>query len=434
MDQPIDTLKALDGIRVLDLGGQIADYCTKLLGDLGADVIKVERPGGDFTRRIGPFFHDEPDLEKSLYFFYFNTSKKSITLNLDKAQGQEILRELTKTTDIIVEAFPAGNLDKIGLGYKNLKGINNRLIVTSITGFGQEGPYKDFKASELIGLAMSGTLYQLGFPEDPPVSIGSPWAHYMTATYAAIGSLMALFNRDITNEGQQVDISEQAAVVRLADFAVSEYGATKVIRKRTGQELYRGVRDVFHCKDGDVVCSALGGSGAKQMLQWMDSEGMASDLLDEKYEDAIALIGGIRQLTGMKTGTKAEKTIGADRLSDFTGQIKHIEEVWEAFLMTHTKAELFEGAQRRGVGLMPCNNAKDIVHDAHLNARNYFVNIEHPEFKATLKYPGAPYRLSETPWNASRAPHVGEHNIDIYKNELGFSHEQLCYLLTENII
>ena len=431
-----DELKALDDIRVLDLAGPMGNYCTKPLADLGADVIKIERPEGDPTRRIGPFFHDEPRPEKSLYFFSSNTSKRSITLNLDTPDGRDIFKKLSKTADIIVETFPPGYLAKIGLGYPVLKKINPRLILTSITAFGQTGPYKNFKGSDLIGLAMSGTLYQMGFPEDPPVSMGGSWAYHVTSAVAAIGTLTALYNRDVTGEGQWVDISMQGAVLRLADWPVSGYTVTKVVTKRSGRELYRGVRDIFACKDGEVVCSALGGAAAKEMLQWMESEGMVADLRDEKYQDAIALIGGIRRtLGGMKTATEAEKTLGLDDLPKFADEVRHIEDVWEAFLMTHTKQELFEGAQSRGVRLMPVNDAKDIVNDIHLNARGYFVDVEHPELGATLKYPGPPFRLSETPWEISRRPPlIGEHNIEIYENELGFSKEELAILQAANVI
>lgn len=431
-----DELKALDDIRVLDLTNPMGNYCTKLLADLGADVIKIERPGGDSARHIGPFFHDEPNPEKSLSFFSSNTSKRSITLNLDTLDGRDIFKKLSKTADIIVETFPPGHMAKIGLGYPVLKEINPRLILTSITPFGQTGPYKNFKGSDLIGLATSATLYQMGFPEDPPVSMGGSWSYHVTSSVAAIGTLTALYNRDVTGKGQWVDISMQGAVLRLADWPVSGYTITKIVNKRTGREIYRGVRDIFACKDGEVVCSALGGAAAEVMLQWMESEGMVADLREEKYETAIALIGGIRRTLGkMKAATEAQSSLGIDDLPKFADEVHHIEEVWEAFLMTHTKQELFEGAQKRGVKLMPVNNAKDILNDVHLNARGYFTDIEHPELGATLKYPGPPFRFSQTPWEISRRPpSIGEHNIDIYQKELGFSREELSILQAANVI
>lgn len=426
--------KALDDIRVLDLAGLSGLYCTKLLADLGADVIKIEPPGGDQTRHIGPFYHDEPHPERSLYFFHFNTNKRSITLNLETMDGQDILKKLILTADILVETFAPGHLDSMGLGYPVLKGINPRLILVSVTGFGQTGPYKDFEASDIIGLALGGLLYTMGFPEDPPTSLGASQGYHMASANAVIGALMALYNRDITGEGQWVDVAMQGAVLRMTERAPLIYWLSKSYRKRSGLEYYRGMRDIFPCKDGRIVCSALGGSGAEAMLDWMESEGMAADLRDAKYEVVLSLM-----MTGSPYGKGSQQRVridvGAAKLQDYLEELRHIEEVWEAFLMTHTKEELFVGAQNRGVRLMPLNDARDVVEDIGLKARNYFVNIEHPELGVTIKYPGAPYRLSETPWEISkRAPLCGEHNMMIYEKELGFTKDQLSVLKAANVI
>lgn len=172
MDEP-ETL--LGDIRVLDLTDQKGVYCTKLLADLGADTIKIEKPGGDPMRRVGPFFHDESDPEKSLYWFHFNTSKRGITLNLETADGREILKRLAGSADVVVETFPPGHLAEIGLGYSVLRQLNPRLVLTSITPFGLTGPHRDFKGSDLIAQAMGGLMYLAGFPEDPPHKLhGSP--------------------------------------------------------------------------------------------------------------------------------------------------------------------------------------------------------------------------------------------------------------------
>ena len=426
--------KILDDVRVLDLAGPSGLYCTKLFADLGADVIKIELPGGDPVRRIGPFFHDEPHPEKSLYFFHYNTNKRSITLNIETKDGQEILKKLVKTTDVMVETFAPGYLATKGLGYPVLKEINPRLILVSITGFGQTGPYKDFEASDLIGLAMSGLLYTIGFPEDPPTTLGASQAYHVASANAAIGALMALYNRKVTGEGQWVDVAIQGTALRLSEMAPYTYWLVKSNRKRSGLEYYRGLRDIFPCKDGRVVCSALGGSGVEKMLEWMESEGMAADLRDEKYKKVIeVMIGGSMYGKGKHDNIRMD--LAAASLRDFPEEVRHIEEVWEAFLMTHTMEELFVGAQERGVRLMPVNDAKSIVEDIGLKAREYFVNVEHPELGETLKYPGPPYRFSETPWKISkRAPLIGEHNIEIYEHELDFSKEQLAILKSANVI
>ena len=421
---------ALDDIRVLDLTGPSGAYCTKLLAELGADVIRVEPPGGDTTRRIGPFFRDEPDPEKSLHFFHFNTSKRSVTLDLETGAGREIFEKLVKTADIVVETFAPGYLASIGLAYEALKALNPRLILVSISWFGQTGPYRDFQSSDLITQAMTGLMYTIGFPEDPPTAIGASQTYHMASAHAAMGALMALYHRDAAGEGQWVDVPVEGACMRMADMVALMYWVEGTVRKRSGFEYYRGLQDVWPCKDGFIICSALGGGGADAILEWMESEGKAADLRTEAYADVVAAIKGAALGVGGAQGTADRKP----KLRDLRAAQKHVEEVWQSFLMTHSMEELFVGAQSRGVVLMPVNTAKEVVEDIGLRDRNYFVEVDHPELGCTLKYPGAPYRLAETPWTLrSRAPRIGEHTAEIYQ-ALGLSREQLDTLRTENVI
>ena len=416
---------ALDDIRVIDLSGHCGIYCTKLLADLGADVIRIEPPEGDPLRRIGPFYHDESDQEKSLLNYHFNTNKRSITLNLQSDGGLQILKQLIESADVMVESFQPGFLAEKGLGFEDIKSINPQLILVSITGFGQTGPYHHYKATDLVAQAVSGVLYTMGFPEDPPTSLGASQAYHMASANAAIGALMALYYRDATGQGQHVDISMQATALRMSEMAPFTYWIKGVSRGRTGLEYYRSLKDNYLCKDGRVVCSALGGAGADQMLEWMTSEGMAAELNTDKYAEVIALI---KKATVGDASTR--------RLQDeFVDEVHHIEDVWQDFLMTHTREELFVGAQTRGVRLFPVNDAKSVVEDIGLNERNYFVNVEHPELGTKLKYPGPPYRLSKTPWKISkRAPMIGENNMEIYSNELKISEETINSLKNKGVI
>jgi benzylsuccinate CoA-transferase BbsE subunit len=419
---PQDT--ALGDIRVLDLTGPMGGYSTKLLADLGADVILVEPPEGHESRRLGPFFHDEADPEKSLHFFQFNANKRSVTIDIRKSDGQEIFKKLIATADMLFETFPPGYLDSLGLGYSTLSEINPRLILVSITGYGQTGPYKDFKSCDLTGLAMSGVLYSCGYPEDPPTALGCSQAYHMVSTNAAIGGLMALCHRDSTGEGQWVDLSMQGAVLRMSEFGAHAYWISKAIRTRSGVEVYRGIRDMYACKDGYAFCSALGGSGAPEMLEWMESEGMAADLRDEKYRDALRLI---MQGIPMGKGSQQNASMGVDDMAiqlqkdeELREARQHIEKVWEEFLLAHTREELFVGAQQRGVRLMVENKADDLLRDASLTEREFFTEIYHPELDARLTYFGPPYRLYETPARISRRPPLlGEHNAEILEKELG---------------
>jgi benzylsuccinate CoA-transferase BbsE subunit len=193
---PVDTPLALSDIRVLDLSGEPGWYCGKLLAELGADVIKVEPPGGDPGRRIGPFYHDEVDPQKSLYFFAHNTSKRSVTLNVATADGLALFRRLVATADVVIESFPPGFLESLGVGYQALAQARPGIIVASITGFGQSGPHSHYKAPDIVAVAMSGMMYLAGFPEEAPIRPYGNQSYYCASVQAATGILTALLHRD----------------------------------------------------------------------------------------------------------------------------------------------------------------------------------------------------------------------------------------------
>lgn len=417
---------ALGDLRVLDITSHMGTYCTKLLADLGADVIRIEPPGGDSTRKIGPFAGDAPHPERSLHFFAFNANKRSITLNLDSVDGQELFKALVRTSDVVVETFPVGYMHEKGLGFAQLSAINPGIIVASITGFGQTGAHSGFKSCDLVGVAMGGLMYLSGLPEDPPSRPGACQGYYLASCAGAVGILTALNFRDRTGKGQHVDISMQAAVIKASERAAATYALTKVVRKRIGVELYRGIKDYFPCKDGWVVCSPLGASGADAMLQWMAEEGMAADLRDDNYAQLISLI---------KVAKAGTMQIEGRRLESFSDEMAHIENVWRAWLMTHSREELQEGCQNRKVRLMPVNDAADLLSDVQLLSRDFFVDVEHPEIRGTFKYPGVPYRLSETPCTLKRrAPLCGEHNLEVFQKELGIPQQQLVSLAELGVI
>ncbi|MFC2010644.1 CaiB/BaiF CoA transferase family protein [Chloroflexota bacterium] len=208
----------LSPYRALDLTDEKGLLCGKILADLGADVIKIERPGGDPARNIGPFYHDEPDPEKSLYWFAYNTSKRGITLDIETTDGKEIFKQLVKSADFIIESFPPGYLDSIGLGYSALEKIKPDIILISITPFGQTGPYKDYKTSDIVAWAMGGEMAPFGDPDRPPIRISHHSQAYLHAgTDAATGALAALYHRWTTGEGQQVDVSVHESVAQCTE-------------------------------------------------------------------------------------------------------------------------------------------------------------------------------------------------------------------------
>lgn len=406
--------------RALDLADEKGLLCGKILGDLGADVIKVEQPGGSPARNIGPFYKDNRDQEKSLYWFAFNTSKRGITLDIETAEGQDIFKRLAKNADIVIESFPSGYMEKLGLGYSSLSQIKPGIILTSITPFGQSGPYKDYKTSDLVTMALGGVLYVTGDADRCPVRISFPVAYQFAGTEAALGTVMALYHRNLTGEGQQVDISTQWSVLRAQYDVVAWWAALKKIYKRQGPFLIRpntGIifRQHWPCKDGFVTFYYFGGpAGAasnRALVKWMDEEGFDVAFMRDKDWPSFdyALI------------TQEEVT----RMEKPTGE----------FFMSHTKKELLDGAMRSGTMLYPAATPKDMLESQQLAHRKYWVKVEHPELGTEITYPGAFVKASDTNCMIRRrAPRIGEHNKDIYQKELGFSHDELLTLKQHGII
>lgn len=400
---------ALEGLRVLDLANEFAVYCGKLLVGMGAYVIKVERPGGDNTRNIGPFFQDDPHPEKSLYFAYQNTGKKSITLNLETKDGQDIFKRLIESSDVVVETFPVGHIEKLGLGYPALKELNPGLVMTSITPFGQTGPHKDYKASsEIIPLAMGGLMFMTGEQFTPPVQIGNFLVGYAVGIYAALGTLAAIHNRRFTGEGEHVDISMQECVASWLEAGYVRYQyAPGEITTRYGSQLPSVVPSgIYPCKDGYYCVTGVGRWNL--IVGWLASEGIdVGDLADPKYEtmDGITLVDH------------------RDRVNQLMRELG----------AKYSKLELMIEGQKRGIPITIVGNAKNVYEDQHLNAREYFVNMKHPVL-GELKYPGPPFKMMESPWQIrDPAPLIGEHNEEIYR-ALGFLQQDLVTLKAAGVI
>lgn len=409
MPEQVNDESLLGDLRVLDLADEKGVYCTRILADLGAEVIKIERPGGDPMRDNGPFYHDIPHRERSLYFWQFNANKKGITLNLETVDGQEIFKRLVRTADILVETHRPGYLDGLGLGYEELARINPGLIVTSITNFGQSGPYKDYESSDIVGVAMGGMMSQCGYPHTPPLMPYGEQAYHTVANYAAIASLFALNHRDATGKGQHIDVPMQSCVAFSLEFTNLWYiyigellGRRGTVHGSSGPAAF--APNVYPCKDGHM-CTFPG----IVPMDWIEADGMIGDLRDSKWEDPFT------------------------RLSP-EGQA-HRMEITAAWMKTHTKAELFEGCQNMHITWAPVNTLEDLFSDPHLIDRGFFVPLEHPELGETFIYPGAPMKMEETPWRLRRrAPLVGEHNLEIYEGELGFSKQQLALLADGGVI
>ncbi len=409
----------LSPYRVLDLADEKGLFCSKILGDMGADVIKIERPGGDLARRLGPFYHDEPDPEKSLFWFSMNTSKRGVTLDIETTDGQEILKKLICTADFVIESYPPGYLERLGMGYPQMEQLKPGIILVSITPFGQNGPYKVYKSADIVTWAMSGEMSSFGDNDRPPVRISNtPQSYFNAAADGVIGALVALYERNNSGQGRHIDVSLQESLA-LQDGANRNptWVFMGTARKRGAPEMpnagHRTAR-LFPCKDGWVSWSHGGPSvlgPSLPLIRWMQAEGMSNEFLD-KFD---------WQRPDFATISQEEM----DKIDAPTAR----------FFLTKTKAELLAGAVKRAVMLYPVATTADILADPQLAARKFWVELAHPELGTTITYPGAFGLCSETPPRLSRrAPLIGEHNLEIYQDELGFSREQLIMWKQAGII
>jgi len=413
--------EALNGLRILELADQKGEFCGKLAADMGADVIKVEQPGGDETRRIGPFVDDVPDPNKSLFFWYYNTSKRSITLNLEAKEGRSIFRQLVLKADILVETYPPGRLDDLGLGYAALSEINPRLIMVSITPFGQSGPYRNFKTSDLVSMAMGGPVFSCGYddiPNAPPIRPDGGHAYLMGCYHGFSGMLLALYHCDLTGQGQHVDCSIHEACSCSTEAAIPFYVFHNIIVQRhTGRHasMRPNERSQYLCRDGQYV-NIMGLPRTRknwsELKSWLESEVSFGDLRNKSFEDIRAL-----------------RFAGAGN-----PEVQHYMDILGTFIANHTAEEIYHGAQQRGVPCGIVRSPEETLSDPHLRDRGFFVEVEHDEIGRRVTYPGAPFVCSRMAYRVRRAPKVGEHDLEIYEHELGFSKDKIATLAEAGIV
>ncbi len=410
----------LDGIHVLDLTNENGFLCGRMLAELGADVIKVERPGGDASRNIGPFYHDIPDPEKSLTWFAYNLNKRGITLDITTADGRELLKRLVKTSDIVVESYPVGYMREIGLDYPELKQVRDDIIMASITPFGQTGPYHRFTGSDLVVQGMSGYLYICGDPDRPPVRVSLPQSPLFAGGEAAVASLIALYHRDVTGEGQYIDVSAQQSMVRNTVNANSLYFTYGMVLERSGA--YRvglgsgtRARQTWPCKDGLINFVIFGGAPGAMM----------NKILDEWLKEE-----------GLLTKQREEMDWDNFDVTRFTQEEWELLEAPVAELFSrYTKQELFKEALKRHMPICPVLNPADVVDFFQLKARDFWVDVEHPELGCVIKYPAGCMRFADMPTpKLRRAPLIGEHNAEVFRDQLGLSPQVIDDLKRKQII
>ena len=414
----------LAGVRVLELAGATAQYCGKLLGDMGADVIKIEPPDGDLARRTGPFAGDVPSVNRSLPFWYFNTSKRGITLDLTQADGRKLCRRLASIADVVLESFPAGYLSSIDLGFDSLSRMRPDLILVSLTPFGQTGPWRNFRSTDLVSLALGGTMAMNGYDDisgSPPIRPDGDHSYLMACEYAFISVLLALLDREPTHLGQWIDVSihEACSCTTEGAFANWEY-FHRVVRRQTARHAQANATSPWQhqTSDGRYV-NLLGGgiprssSSWRPLVQWMDESGTAGDLTEERYESVVHR-------------SPAQRT-DPDSL--------HVLDLLGRFVRSLSAEEVYRKGQARRLPWAIVRSPEENLEDPHWQDRGFFVDVEQPQVGRNVTFPGAPYRFSRTPWRLGRrAPLLGEHNVEIYERELGLSREELRLLFEQRVI
>ena len=411
MEQKMPTNEGfLPSYRVLDLTDEKGVFCTRLLADYGTDVIKVEPPTGDRGRSKGPFPNDEPHRERSLYFLFYNTNKRSITLNLETVTGQSTFRRLAEKADVVVETFPVGYMKSLGLDYESLKQVNPRLVMASITPFGQTGPWKDYKSSDLIAMAASGYMQITGEPDEPPLRQGNEQSHFPGAQYAAVAILAALYYRDIlSGTGQYIDVSLQEALITYYTDAHPALAwmqrKENVTRVGTNSTLVIPL-GAYPCKDGWISAGIITPREWDTLAQWIYEVTGNEEILEEQYK-----------------GGNQERAPYIDIITamfmDFTARF--------------TAEELFHEGQTRNLVFIPVNDVGDLLQDPQLEASHFWTELDHPEV-GRLKYPLGIFYGEDMPLSVAAAPQLGQHNYAVYCEELGLTRDELVTLRSAGVI
>ena len=434
---------ALSGLTVLDLSQNISGpYCTKLLADYGATVIKIEKPRtGDDARRAGPFptplnaiplsppfvkgdlggfcrgepacspakgrhtglplrdTVNPPDIEQSGLFLSLNTSKKSISLDIENEAGRDIFMRLVKQADIVVENFKPGMMTNLGLNYEALTEANPKLIMASISYFGQTGPYHDWEGADIVAQATGGLMHLTGAPDREPLKLPLSQAELQAGLNAAVAILCAVYYRDATGEGQYIDISVQEAVASILEGAISAYSYSGQVLNRTGaSHRFKCPSTIMKAKNGYVHIES-----------------------NAYWEHFSAMI-------------EAPQLLEPRLASIFRHE--HADEVEQAirpWVKSLTAEEIFTEGQEWRMPVAKVMGIEELADDPQYAARDFFQNIDHPQ-AGSLTYPGAPFKMSETPAAISRAPLLGEHNDEIYSGLLTLSREEIAELKERNVI
>src|SRR5438552_3836336 len=414
-------MNLLTPYRVLDLTDELGFLAGRIFGDLGAEVIKVEPPGGDPCRRGPPTLKNGNGSPQSLYWLANNTNKRGITLNLEHQTGRELFSRLATKADFVIESFRPGTMEKWGLDYPVLSSSNPALIFVSISPYGLEGPYRDFLGSDLEIMALSGAMSLAGEENGEPMRVSVPQAPMWVGAEAAMGALTALAYRVWTGRGQHVDVSAQVAVMAALAHAPAFWDLNRVNPERAGifvtgrSVMGAKMRVMWPCKDGWINFIIYGGAAGRhtnqQLVAWMTEKGLASEGLKE-IDWNIFAVTNVAQ-----------------------SEVDRLEAPIAGFFAAVTKDEFLEGAIKRQMLGYPVATVADIDRNPQLHARNFWQHVEDGGTGKTLKYPGGFAVVNGQRLQIRRAaPRVGEHNAEVYGAELGLNESEFAQFQADGVI
>jgi crotonobetainyl-CoA:carnitine CoA-transferase CaiB-like acyl-CoA transferase len=418
-----ENARALDDVRVLEVGSEPGAWCGKLLADMGATVIKVEPPEGDPTRNYEPFYEDQPGIDRSLYFWNYNTSKSSVTLDITTDAGRSVFQRLAAGANVIIDSMPPGYLGNLGLGYEEIKSLAPQIVMASITPFGQEGAYADYASTDLTALAFGGPVWSCGYDDHtvPPVRGEGNQGYHTVCHYAVNAIMIALIHRQFTGVGQYIDVNMHAALnVTTEAGSYSWTVARDTVQRQTGR--HAGTTPSapvqIQCRDGRYVNVGFPARTEEQwfhLLAWLDEEGLLESLgeyLDPPNFEAMRR-GDLKALEQRRRVSEAMSGL-AKRTDSF---------------------DLFSKAQKLGFQWGIVYAPEEVLGDPHFQARGFPVDVDHPELGSSFTYPGAPYKLMASPWEIRRrAPMLGEDNQRVYSTELGLTAAELATLKADGVI
>lgn len=395
MTQGSDVQFVFGHLRVVELAEDPAgEMVGKYMAQMGAEVIKVEPPGGSPTRKIGPFAHGRNDGDHSLTFWYYNTNKHSVVIDYATAAGRLALMDLLQDADACVTTLSPKVAKELELEATDLLAVSKGLIVVSITPYGLDGPFADWKTSDLLALADGGTLITCGYDDHtiPPIRPGGNQGYHQAASFGQVGLLLALLEREQTGEGQIVDVAmhDCLAVGNEMTNPFWLYGKTLMHRQTCRYAQPSPTEpNLFRCADGGYIYFLLFNlvfAGWKNLVDWLDSHGAAADLIGEEYADVQYL----------------------------QTRLKHVEDVLEAFFLTQDAEAAYLDGQSCGVAVGVVRPPDSLLTDEHLAARGFFTTVEHDDVEPAL-YPGSPVRFSsiKTLTSTRRAPTLGEHTQEV---------------------